>query len=42
MRVVIGDRTPAQYDRADQMARYIASAVWRALHKLNYTKEQKV
>ena len=42
MRVVIGDRTPAQYDRADQMASYIASAVRRALHKLNYTKEQKV
>jgi hypothetical protein len=25
MRVVIGDRTSAQYDRADQMAGYIAS-----------------
>jgi hypothetical protein len=39
MRVVIGDRTSAQYDRADQMAGYIATAVRRALTKLGYTKE---
>jgi hypothetical protein len=39
MRVVIGDRTPKQYDRADQMAGYIASGVRRALTKLGYIKE---
>jgi hypothetical protein len=38
MRVVIGDRTPAQYDRADQMAGYIASAVRRAMTKLGYIR----
>src|SRR3954447_25745347 len=27
MRVVIGDSTPQQYDRADQMAEYIGNAV---------------
>jgi hypothetical protein len=41
MRVVIGDRTPAQYDRADQMAGYIATAVQRALTKLGYIKEDE-
>jgi hypothetical protein len=40
MRVVIGDRTPAQYDRADQMAEYIGLAVRRALTKLGYVKEE--
>jgi hypothetical protein len=39
MRVVIGDRTSAQYDRADQMAEYIGLAVRRALTKLGYVKE---
>lgn len=39
MRVVIGDSTPAQYDRADRMAGYIATAVRRALTALGYTKE---
>src|SRR4051812_22443662 len=39
MRVVIGDRTTKQYDRADQMAGYIAAAVRRALTKLGYIKE---
>ncbi len=41
MRVVIGDRTPRQYDRADQMAGYIATATRRALTKLGYIKEEK-
>jgi len=40
MRVVIGDSTPKQYDRADQMAGYIAIAVRRALAKLGYIKEE--
>src|SRR3954467_6290971 len=39
MRVVIGDSTPRQYDRADEMASYIAAAVQRALTKLGYVKE---
>ena len=39
MRVVIGDRTPRQYDRADQMATYISLAVERALTKLGYVKD---
>jgi hypothetical protein len=39
MRVVIGDSTPKQYDRADQMAGYIAEGVRRALTKLGYIKE---
>ena len=40
MRVVIGDRTPKQYDKADQMAGYIATGVRRALTKLGYIKEE--
>jgi hypothetical protein len=40
MRVVIGDRTPQQYDRADAMAGYITVAVRRALTKLDYIKEK--
>lgn len=39
MRVVIGDRTPAQYDKADRMAGYIKAGVLRALHRLGYTPE---
>jgi hypothetical protein len=39
MRVVIGDSTPRQYDRADQMAGYILNAVKRSLHKLGYSDE---
>lgn len=39
MRVVIGDKTPQQYDRADAMAGYITVAVRRALTKLDYIKE---
>jgi len=31
MRIVIGDASPRQYDKADQMANYIALAVRRAL-----------
>jgi hypothetical protein len=40
MRVVIGDKTPQQYDRADAMAGYITVAVRRALTKLDYIKEE--
>jgi hypothetical protein len=40
MRVAIGDSTPKQYDRADQMAGYIISAVKYALVKLGYAKEE--
>lgn len=37
MRVVIGDRTPRQYDKADTMAGYINNAVKRALYKTGHT-----
>jgi hypothetical protein len=34
MRVVIGDRTPRHYDKADQMAGYIKSAVLSSLAEM--------
>jgi hypothetical protein len=40
MAVVIGDRTPRQYDRADQMAEGIVRAVGRALVKMDLLPEE--
>jgi len=34
MRTVIGDRTPRQYDRADEMASAVSRAVWIALGEI--------
>lgn len=41
MAVVIGDRTPRQYDRADQMAEGIVRAVGRALVKVGLLPEEQ-
>jgi hypothetical protein len=40
MRVVIGDRTTAQYDKADKMAEYITSAVRYALTQQRYLRDE--
>jgi len=40
MRAVIGDATPAQYDKADKMAEAIATGLRRALVKLGWFKEE--
>jgi hypothetical protein len=40
MRAVIGDATPAQYDKADRMAEAIATGLRRALVKLGWFKEE--
>lgn len=41
MRRVIGDTTTEQYDKADQMAQYIANAVRESLIRLGYAEENK-
>lgn len=40
MRLAIGDRTPKQYDRADQMARSIDRAVRTALAEMDLADDE--